>query len=701
MESSKLKWALDTASRGFRVFPIEPNTKRPKRYLPWKDAATTDPAAIIAWWGENPDYNIGVATGGKTFVVDADTKDGKPGLDSLAILDMLGLPESFRVATPSGGVHVYLKSDIPHRNSVDSIADYPGIDVRAEDEYGKLGYVVGPGSTIDGKSYTPVSDTAIPISDSPEWLDDILAKSAKQHAPRSDAPPAVELDLPANVERAMQWLTEQAPTATLGAGSNNTTYSIAAELRAKGISEATALDLMLTHWNDTKSNPPWPPEKLEKMVSHGYRYGQGAAGGKTAAGEFGAVDIEIGEPPKGARAEHTHDASDDILPTVSAASFADQETPVRKWRVPDVIPDENVTIINGDGATGKSLLAMQLAIASAAETHWLGEKVEPGPVLYFSAEDDEAETHIRIKEICKAENIDIGRLEGLRIAVMAGENCVLAVEGGRSATVLARTRLFRTLENTIAAMRPGFVFLDNLADIYGANENVRELARQFIGMLRALAIKYHCAVILLAHPSLSGMASGSGSSGNTAWNNSPRARLYLQRDKDDKGVEADPNLRVLEIKKANYTAMGRKIEIRWESGRFKSTAPDFADLEDADAPTETPMQKAERVFLKLVEKFNGMSRNVAVTRGSNYAPKLFADHNASERVPQRMLEMAMENLLETGKIVIEKSGPPSKPRQNLVLARGNSTPLPPPSTPLPPQEPTEGVEGKSTGKSNV
>ena len=111
--------------------------------------------------------------------------------------------------------------------------------------------------------------------------------------------------------------------------------------------------------------------------------------------------------------------------------------------------------------------------------------------------------------------------------------------------------------------------LDNLADIFAGNENVRPLARQFIGALRGLAIEFDCVVLLLSHPSLSGINSGSGTSGNTAWNNSVRSRLYLTRDDEDK--EVGPDRRILQTMKANYGPNGCRIELRWEVGRFART----------------------------------------------------------------------------------------------------------------------------------
>jgi hypothetical protein len=77
--------------------------------------------------------------------------------------------------------------------------------------------------------------------------------------------------------------------------------------------------------------------------------------------------------------------------------------------------------------------------------------------------------------------------------------------------------------------QPAVVILDTLADLFPDNENDRAQARQFVGMLSAIAIKYKCAVILLAHPSPAGLNNGTGTSGSTGWNNSVRSRLYLTR----------------------------------------------------------------------------------------------------------------------------------------------------------------------------
>ena len=54
--------------------------------------------------------------------------------------------------------------------------------------------------------------------------------------------------------------------------------------------------------------------------------------------------------------------------------------------------------------------------------------------------------------------------------------------------------------------------------------------------------------LLLAHPSLTGMSTGTGMSGSTGWNNAARSRMYFQVKKASDGTEPNKNLRSLEGK---------------------------------------------------------------------------------------------------------------------------------------------------------
>jgi hypothetical protein len=274
---------------------------------------------------------------------------------------------------------------------------------------------------------------------------------------------------------------------------------------------------------------------------------------------------------------------DQPLPTVVAATLASGNPPPRQFLdAACLLPARNVTLLSGDGGTGKSLLALQLALATSTASNWIGIEVSSGPVVYLSAEEDQDETHARLAEICNAEEIDLAEAFTLNMIFMPGQDAVLAHEdkGAR----LVTTPLFRRLAATLEGIEPALLVLDNLADVFGGNENSRTLAKHFIGILRSLAIRHDCTVLLLGHPSLTGLNSGSGSSGSTAWSNSVRSRLYLRKDADAHGFEADRTRRLLETKKINYGPGSPPIGLAWERGRFVRRDPPkpFDDVTVAD-----------------------------------------------------------------------------------------------------------------------
>ncbi|MDW9618314.1 AAA family ATPase [Sinorhizobium meliloti] len=233
-------------------------------------------------------------------------------------------------------------------------------------------------------------------------------------------------------------------------------------------------------------------------------------------------------------------------------------------------PMRNVSGLSGDGGVGKTLLALQLAVATAsANLQWLGFGIlHHGPVLFLSAEDDRDEVHIRLAGICEAEGIDLHSLdETLAFLHCAGRDVVLATEEkGR----VKPTETFSRLRRACEKVRPRLLILDPSANLFQVNEVNRNAAIACIALLRGLAIDFDLHVLLLTHPSLSGMNSGSGMSGSTGWHNAMRSRIYLTKRNANGGdeEEVDPDARYLTPKKSNYSKLGEVIPLRWEDGRF-------------------------------------------------------------------------------------------------------------------------------------
>jgi hypothetical protein len=80
----KTKHVLALGRQGFRVHPLEPNTKDPHENaygFAARDALSERGVKKIEWWWRQRNYNIGIATGpgGRFIVIDVDVKKGKAG----------------------------------------------------------------------------------------------------------------------------------------------------------------------------------------------------------------------------------------------------------------------------------------------------------------------------------------------------------------------------------------------------------------------------------------------------------------------------------------------------------------------------------------------------------------------------------------------------------------------------------------------
>jgi RecA-family ATPase len=376
------------------------------------------------------------------------------------------------------------------------------------------------------------------------------------------------------------------------------------------------------------------------------------------------------------------------FPVFSAASLDGIEVPLRRWHVRDWIPAETVTLLYGDGGVGKSLIALQLLASTALGRSWLGHVVERGPCLFVTAEDSKDEIHRRLADIARENAIPLSGLTDLHIVSLAGEDAIIAAPDGRS-TILVQTALFDLLEKQIERIRPKLVTLDTLADLFGGNEIDRSQARQFIGMLRGLALKYNTTILLLAHPSVAGMQKGTGSSGSTGWNNSVRSRLYFDRIRADDNSEPDPDARVLRSMKSNYGRVGEEIVLHWRRGVFARdsiTAGGLMAAHDA-------MTRADDAFVRLLMLYEAEGRGaVSPNPGSNYAPKIFADHAQAQGFKPRALKGAMDRLLAMKRIETIMTGPPSRMRQHLVVSNRNY-----PLTNGPTNAPTNAIPTPSNG----
>ncbi len=162
------------------------------------------------------------------------------------------------------------------------------------------------------------------------------------------------------------------------------------------------------------------------------------------------------------------------------------------------------------------------------------------------------------------------------------------------------------------------------------------------------------------------MASGTGSSGSTAWNNSVRSRLYMTKPTAEDGQPVEADARLLTVKKANYGPADVEVRLRWDEGGFVAEEGSAAPL--SGLRRQVADSEAETTFLHLLAAYQAQGRPPSIDPNSRtYAPTLFAKDNRSH--PKRALEAAMNRLLNTGRLSIEMetSGPPSRRRKRFVI----------------------------------
>jgi hypothetical protein len=94
------------------------------------------------------------------------------------------------------------------------------------------------------------------------------------------------------------------------------------------------------------------------------------------------------------------------------ALTADLELPAREWLVEGMWPDKGVGFIVGPPKSGKSWLALDLAVAACTERDWLGRKVmNPGRVLYFLGEELLTDVAERVMRLLTPRGMDAANLD--------------------------------------------------------------------------------------------------------------------------------------------------------------------------------------------------------------------------------------------------------------------------------------------------
>ncbi len=162
-------------------------------------------------------------------------------------------------------------------------------------------------------------------------------------------------------------------------------------------------------------------------------------------------------------------------------------TPEPAWMIASLWGEQAVGFIGGTPKSGKTWLALELAVAVASGRPCLGRFAvpEPGPVLLYSAEDGAADVRRRVAAIARAREVDLSRL-----AVGLIREPMLQLD---------RPGHQLRLEATLAAVRPRLLVLDPLVRLHRGDENSAADISALLGFLRGLQREHGVAIAVVHH----------------------------------------------------------------------------------------------------------------------------------------------------------------------------------------------------------
>jgi RecA-family ATPase len=222
------------------------------------------------------------------------------------------------------------------------------------------------------------------------------------------------------------------------------------------------------------------------------------------------------------------------------------------------------------------------------------------------------------------------------------------------------TELFSKITEMVGDIKPTLIGIASSANVFAGNEIDRSQVQQFVTSLTRLAILARGSVVLISHPSLTGINTGTGLSGSTQWHNAVRARFYLKGLKEEEG-EPKGTKRVIEFFKNQYGPLSENIVVEYRNGLY-------VPVENTTVDQEVHHQHAEEAYLDALKVLIDQNQDLHPSQTStNYAPKKIKSLPRTSSFTLKDMEAAQQRLLNANKIHIADIGHPSKPKKTIRL----------------------------------
>lgn len=595
-----LEAAKKYAKMGLAVFPLRVKGKEPITENGFKDA-TTDLRIIERWWHDNPNCNIGIATGQMSdglvaIDMDIDKEKGKDGYHTFKKWcddNYLILPDSWLSITGRGGYHLLYRSRFPVPSKIGWLDD---VDIRANG-----GYIVAPPSVHpNGTKYEWEDD---PDECQLVSTDDIDVEFVMNSVIASNIKNGQPLSVPDEIPEGHR---------------DEVMFKLACRYQSQGMHDSAMFAALMAE-NLERCKPPLTEKEIRKKVEQAQKYQKGEVvtlenkSNELTRKSYGKTGRKIEEIVT----EHDLD-----MPTL--AEFEKKE---RDWLIPGYIPKGCVTLLCADGGIGKTTLWCDTLAALTAGTSTIFDKALEIPfqtgvehtVMYFSKEDP-------TEEVLK------GRLQS---AGAKEENIrCFGLDDPRLNKIWYGSLL---LDKLVEKYKPDIVVFDTLQSFLpdGVEMSKRKDMREALEPLNALGAKYKTSFLMIMHTNKSNASGRQRMADSSDIWDLGRSALMAGRTKDE-------NICYLSHEKSNYSKLQKTIlfsltndGIKFEGTSRRKDRDYMADSIAAPAPTPK-MDEARDFILENVEDGMEVSELEKMAKAAGIAQETIRNARAALKKDNRI-----------------------------------------------------------------
>jgi hypothetical protein len=567
---------LDLVRRGYRIFPlgahIDPGpdaseeakktaikvAKKPALgFTEWEKRATINESHIRRWAKAYPRCNWGIETT-ELLAFDIDPhKGGDTGFAALSLTH--DFPETATTTTWRGGTHLIyrLPPGVTCANSVEKIA--VGVDVRSFH-----GYLVAPGSVVDGKQYQWRNEA--PPTESP---DDLISLNAPPPVKSPNAAKRVAEEDEWSLDTAWAYICDHAAIAPEG-HRNSTCLAIANVMFDYAVTIETAVDYA-TEWSRAMCLPPLDQGEIETTVRSaaatrtrpiGYRHPTYSAGfdpveiaerkapplvpdpgvpdadapqavavcqdapdtpqecAESAAAPNASEQTERRTAPPDKSKAGTLRGFDELAPPF--VMFDPVELPEIPWVIENFIARRTNVLLVGPGGASKSTYQMQVMVALVTGRGEIcGYPIHRRQrVWLWNQEDDKNQMWLRLASIKQAFDVSWDDLRDengdFMFRMESGlENPLSLVERDRNApSGFKPGKNMPSLIASVKKFRADLVSLDPFVSLHWAPEKENTELRAVMQVLATIGVECDCGVLISHHTPKDVASNKGGFAGN-------------------------------------------------------------------------------------------------------------------------------------------------------------------------------------------